>query len=656
MSKNLDENNIYQLLYEEIPSDDDSETSCDDSDNDADYCLPSREVVISESSSDSEYEDSEILNLDNHNIYILPSPLKKTRLSLKRKNNNKDGEIPKKLPVSRRQLFSNFNSEEGDMSGIQPLATPSSSQSSQPQINIQQNHNEINTPFIPPIWSKNNNNMHSSPLFTSLEGVTSIIENLPFCNPINIFNTLFNDEIMNLIVFQTNLYAQQKQTKTGKSFIRTNLSEIKTFIGINLLMGIKKQCSYRDYWSSSPDLHDSYISSLMPVNRFGWLLAHIHLNDNTVMPKKNTHNYDKLYKLRPFISILLSNFQKTYNPHQIVSIDESMVKFTGRNSNKQYMPKKPIKRGFKIWCLVDKHGYLWNFEIYTGKVGDSVENQLGARVVKQLSQPIQNKNHLLFFDNYFTSYPLMTYLKSKNIHACGTINLTRKHLPNFKKDKDLKLGEYDWFVDQGDISIVKWRDKRIVSLLSNFHNPEDGTAVQRRSKDGSITMVSCPKVLSEYNKHMNCVDKFDQNKKSCEINRKARKWWHRLFFHFIDTAIVNSHVIYKQTTNKYITMKDFRREISRSLVSKTLVEKRAVQNKSKISPVELKKNKPSVPNIIRLEQAAHQPQRGTRRRCARCSTKKNEVRTEWMCCVCNVPLCLGKNKNCFALYHNTQEG
>ncbi|KAL5239474.1 hypothetical protein ACI65C_006884 [Semiaphis heraclei] len=190
MSKNLDENNIYQLLYEEIPSDDDSETSCDDSDNDADYCLPSREVVISESSSDSEYEDSEILNLDNHNIYILPSPLKKTRLSLKRKNNNKDGEIPKKIPVSRRQLFSNFNFEEGDMSGIQPLATPSSSQSSQPQINIQQNHNEINTPFIPPIWSKNNNNMHSSPLFTSLEGVT-----IDFFQPFYEENSTYLDEI-----------------------------------------------------------------------------------------------------------------------------------------------------------------------------------------------------------------------------------------------------------------------------------------------------------------------------------------------------------------------------------------------------------------------------------------------------------------------------
>jgi len=53
------------------------------------------------------------------------------------------------------------------------------------------------------------------------------------------------------------------------------------------------------------------------------------------------------------------------------------------------MTKNPIKRGFKIWCLVDKYGYLWNFEVYTGKVGDSVEKQSRARVVKQLSQSLQ---------------------------------------------------------------------------------------------------------------------------------------------------------------------------------------------------------------------------------------------------------------------------
>jgi len=139
----------------------------------------------------------------------------------------------------------------------------------------------------------------------------------------------------------------------------------------------------------------------------------------------------------------------------------------------------------------------------------------------------------------------MTYLKSKIINACGTVNFTKKLLPALKNDdKHLKLVN-DWSIDDESTSIVKWRDKIIASSLSNFHNPTETTKVQRRSKDGSTTMASCPIVLSEFNKHMNCVDEFDQNKKSCQVDRKAKKWWHELFFHFIDAAVVNSHVLYK---------------------------------------------------------------------------------------------------------------
>lgn len=49
---------------------------------------------------------------------------------------------------------------------------------------------------------------------------------------------------------------------------------------------------------------------------------------------------------------------------------------------------------------------------------------------------------------------------------------------------------------------------------------------------------------------------------------------------------------------------DFCQDIFKNLVSKTLNEKRATQNMLKISPVELKKNKPYVSNTICLEQAA----------------------------------------------------
>ena len=83
--------------------------------------------------------------------------------------------------------------------------------------------------------------------------------------------------------------------------------EIKTFLAINLIMGIKRYPSYRDHWSTNPILHDPYVSQLMFVNRFGWILSHLHLNDNSVMPSRDSSHYDKLYKVRPLIELIQKN-------------------------------------------------------------------------------------------------------------------------------------------------------------------------------------------------------------------------------------------------------------------------------------------------------------------------------------------------------------
>ncbi|XP_046983924.1 ankyrin-3-like [Schistocerca americana] len=111
---------------------------------------------------------------------------------------------------------------------------------------------------------------------------------------------------------RTNLYAQQSSLTTGKSYVPASTEELKTFLGINILMGIKPLPSYRDYWSSGADLHDSY-----------------------------------------------------------------------------YLPKKPIKRGYKVWVLADKSDYAWKLDIYTGKKDNAVEKKLGERFVKHLTENIK---------------------------------------------------------------------------------------------------------------------------------------------------------------------------------------------------------------------------------------------------------------------------
>lgn len=500
-------------------------------------------------------------------------------------------------------------------------------------------------------WDKGLTSIQVPVPFAEDTGLPQFIKNLSNPSPLDIFSLLITDDIINHIVFQTNLYAEQKFTAKGKSYKRTNSDEIRAFLGLNLLMGIKQYPSYRDHWSTAPDLHDPYISRIMTLHRFGWLLSNIHLNDNTVMPARGTINYDKLYKVKPFLETLKANFQNCLQPHENVAVDESMIKFKGRMSIKQYMPKKPVKRGYKVWMLADSSGYCLNFEIYVGKVGNEVEHNLGARVVKNMTSELANKNHKVFFDNFFTGVPLMEELRQQQLYACGTINSTRKKMPKFKTDKELKRGEFDWYTSNTGLAAVKWRDRRSVHLLSNYHDPSSSTEVKRKEKDGTHIQVPCPIMLRDYNKNMNFVDKFDQLRSCYGIDRKSHKWWHRIFFFFIDSALVNAFIIYKLLgTTPQLSMKNFRRQVSEGLVSNNLVKRLSLPVPTELS-LPIKKHKPSVSKSVRLTASAHQPMRTTRRRCAVCSTKNNDIRTNWQCSVCNVPLCLGALKTCFQSYH-----
>lgn len=508
------------------------------------------------------------------------------------------------------------------------------------------------------VWRKEPNNL-TLQSFTHPCGAADFVKDMHNPEAIDLFSIFITEEILENIVFQTNLYAEQMYQTNGKPYKATSITEIKAFIGINILMGIKKLPSYRDYWSTAPDMQDPYISQLMTVNRFGWLLSNLHIADNRNTPKRSDPDFDKLYKLRPLISDLGKNFESAFLPSEIVAIDESMIKFKGRSSLKQYLPKKPTKRGYKVWILADKSGYCWKFEIYTGKKNNVVERQLGARVVTTLTNDLIGKNHRVFFDNYFTNPDLLLELLNKQIYACGTVNPTRKNLPKLCDDKKMTQGDYDWATSQTGLVAMKWKDKKCVHLLSNFHDPNSLTDVERRQKDGTVKSVKCPSAIQDYNQNMNCVDKLDQLKGSYEIDRKSHKWWHRIFWYLIDLSVVNAYIVHQDLGLPQIKLKDFRRSISQSLVTDAFVtgRRKSLHKKRKLSQspstsVQLKKHKPFVPKLVRIENSAHQPMRSTRRRCAHCSTKKHAKRTDWICSICQVPLCLGKTKNCFQIFHS----
>lgn len=168
-----------------------------------------------------------------------------------------------------------------------------------------------------------------------------------------------------------------------------------------------------------------------------------------------------------------------------------------------------------------------------------------------------------------------------------------------------------------------------------------------------MELCLCPLLIQGYNANMNCVDKFDQNKKNVSNRQEKPKMVASNFLFFLWYFNINARIIYNEITQENMNMNEFRRQVSKELVANMLIKKRWSSSDSPVMPKYLKKGSLYVPKEVCLEQSAHQPQRSTRRRCNHCSLKEKEVRTDWICSVCEVPLCLGKVKNCFAKHHKS---
>ncbi|XP_049861702.1 piggyBac transposable element-derived protein 4-like [Schistocerca gregaria] len=178
-----------------------------------------------------------------------------------------------------------------------------------------------------------------------------------------------------------------------------------------------------------------------------------------------------------------------------------MIPFKGQSSLKQYMLLKPVKRGYKVWCLADSEtGYVIKFDIYTGKSNDRcTENSLGECVVISLTQDLKHSNSIVAFGNFFTTVNLMQMLLNNGIYSTGTVRANRKGLPSMMKDKcTLKRREFQFQCNCG-IEAIKWMDNKPVTTLTTSDNPSDITLVSRKNKDGTISMVTCPTAVATYN-------------------------------------------------------------------------------------------------------------------------------------------------------------
>jgi len=247
--------------------------------------------------------------------------------------------------------------------------------------------------------------------------------------------------------------------------------------------------------------------------------------------------------------------------------------------------------------------------------------------------------------------------------AAGTIRKDRKGMPPpdiFTGEKGMTRGEFHQRSNDQGSSVFMWMDSKSVFLASNYHGSEV-TKVKRVVKnDGTKAEVPCPTLVFDYNKGMGGVDLADRYRALYCVDRKSRKWWHRLFFGMLDVAFVNAYVIYCKLFEK-VSVLEFRRNVSMGLLtfsSKNRGPKRKSVTSPKEQPVSKKRKTSnfSIPKEVRLaNRGVHWPKFiETRGRCEVCAKNKIESRPYSKCDHCQVHLCCNDKKNCFFIFHHDQ--
>ena len=203
----------------------------------------------------------------------------------------------------------------------------------------------------------------------------------------------------------TNRYGQAKPNAQQE----TDEAEMKAFVGMTLAMAIHKLPQIKNYWSGNWVLGVPQLQQIFTRNRYWYLFSNIHLVDNSKCLPRDDPLHDRLFKVRPLITKLNETFAEHYSPSQNLSVDESMVRFKGRSMLKQYLPMKPIKRGFKVWCLSCYCcGYLLQFQVYAGKDAHADQSVgLAQRVVTDWVCPVYS--HCNFVVDCTPTFPLISY-------------------------------------------------------------------------------------------------------------------------------------------------------------------------------------------------------------------------------------------------------
>ncbi|MDR3546658.1 MAG: transposase, partial [Candidatus Pacebacteria bacterium] len=445
----------------------------------------------------------------------------------------------------------------------------------------------------------------------------------PDCTPFQLLQCFLTSSLMRE-------FAQHTNAAAPHGWRPTTAAELYAFLGAHLFMGIDRLPRTEMYWNST--FSHPLLTSLFSRDRFKQLLRFFRVAalDADAAPR------DPLPHIHSLAAKLNAAFEAHFIPTQELTLDEAMAAFKGRSPIKQYIPSKPHKWGYKIYCM-SSEDYLLRFEIYVGAEERSAEGATFDTVMR-MTRGYEEKGHVLYMDNWFTSPAVLDALQQKGIRCCGSVRRNRRGMPVIPDAEMHALGRGQWIQRQkDDTTLAVWKDQKVVWVLYNHCSPGETASLDRWSEAGNKISIGCPKAIRDYFYGARSVDVLSQLHYAYAPGRKAMRSWPRLAWWLLDMCIVNAFKLWS-IGQEHPSQLDFRMELMHELLQQLPANDHPRKHGGH----------PHAPCDSVKEHFAEAA--GGEGDCAHCSHQpEHRVRSSFICHACGAHLCLGE---CFALYHS----
>ena len=452
------------------------------------------------------------------------------------------------------------------------------------------------------------------------------------------FLFFFPTEILELICRETNNYAHAATDTDDTSWTDLTIHELCAYMGILLaagrLQGRKLHVS--QMWRQNAAFQYPLFSATMSRNRFCEISAKLRFDDPATRPTRLSRSEDKLEAIRTVVDAFTEKCIKSYNPHEILTVDERLALFHGKYLFRIYMKSKPGRYGIKIWiCADSQNAYVSNLQVYTGMRANRKEANQGQRVVMDLVKPYLGSGRGLTTDNFFTSLPLAQSLLKSNITITGTLRANKADIPSEflpSKNRQPNTCLFGFTKDETLLSYVPKPNKCVI-LLSTQHHGAD------------IASSGKPEIIEHYNATKGGVDTGDAMTRHYSCVRQTRRWPMRIFMELLDIAALNAFILWRA---KHPTWKDscrsrratFLEELSIELVLPNVqcrVTHTSGLHKATIDAMRMMGCGPPIRPALPTRQ--QQP-----RRCQRCP-RAADRKTKVTCSTCGTPVCKDHRKD-----------